>query len=69
MFNLPEGEKRPAIVVRVKEETKRNLQVFIDNRTDHDFAFMMGSVSLGVVFVEDVEHGDKPGQWQWPERE
>jgi hypothetical protein len=68
-FNLPEGEQRPAIVVKAGEGTKRRLQVFIDPKTDNEFINTMQTFHFaGLVFVEDAECGDKPGQWSFEER-
>jgi hypothetical protein len=69
-YVMPNGDHRPAIVVRVwrgpcgEESGCSNLQVFTDGRNDGP------GFESGVHWATSVAYSDepKPGTWHWPER-
>lgn len=79
-FKLPDGQVRPAIVVRVWGEQGQgvcngecgkcgdcaNLVVLTDGWNDR--ALFPGSETNCAVWMTSVMRGDKPGQWNWPAR-
>lgn len=60
-YVLPNGAIRPAIVVRVWDDGRLQLQQFTDQTNDGE--------PLGIVWRTSVVEGCEPGQWHWPVRE
>lgn len=63
-FVLPNGDHRPAIVVRVWTAPLVNLQVFIDGTNDHVPQDTYNVWQTSIPFNES----GKPGTWHWIER-
>lgn len=70
-YTLPDGRSsgqvRPAIVVRVWDESYRSiqLQVFTDETNDGYSAGTLWKTSV----AESESGGAEPGRWHWPPRE
>lgn len=63
-FVMPDGACRPAVVVRVWEEGRCNLQVFTDGSNDG------AGHESGIKWATSVSYSEeaKPSTWHWPER-
>jgi hypothetical protein len=80
-FTLPDGQCRPAIVIRLwgpdqgYPQGPVNLQVFIDGSNDnrqHEGQFLVPEAASGVAAIWRTSvheaDGPEPGCWHWPER-
>lgn len=76
-FVLPNGEHRPAIIVRVWDpktteypEGTVNLQVFLDGQNDSEVVTMsQEDADVGLVWRTSIHYSEKPipGTWHWIE--
>ena len=64
-FVLPNGEHRPAVIVRVWSEVCVNLSVFTDG--ENDAAYGQGADTVWET-SRLLDPGATPGTWHWPER-
>lgn len=62
-YILDDGQHRPAIIVRVWEDGRVQLQVFTDGSNDG------APFASGIVWRTSVHEGTESGSWHWPERE
>lgn len=64
-YTLPNGEQRPAIVVRVLTETRVDLHVFQSATDPIGLAY---DENIGTPGVADYSETPKPFCWNWPPR-
>lgn len=62
------GEYRPALIVRVWNDSCVNLQVFLDGSNDRENELSVGVDSPLTAWKTSSVQGDGPGQWKWPDR-
>jgi len=70
-FVMPDGQHRPAIVVRKWNDYNGccNLQVFLDGTNDANSKATREQMDTGIMWVTSAEYSDTKGQrtWHWPE--
>ena len=67
---MPSGEHRPAIITRVWDNTRVNLQVFTDGENDREVKHaVQWEPSVGRQDVTAGHESAAPRTWHWPERE
>lgn len=69
-FVMPNGDHRPAIIVRVWDHTAVQLQVFVDGSNDAGLvhATELGQLTVWRTSVHQDADELKPGTWHAPER-
>ncbi|MDB5094462.1 MAG: hypothetical protein JWO85_2563 [Candidatus Eremiobacteraeota bacterium] len=69
-FVLPDGQVRPAIIVRVWSPEMVNLRVFLDGTNDApDGGYLQREWATSVHYREYAVGNYAPGTWFWPPRE
>ena len=74
LYALPNGEYRPAMIVRVPELDVADLQIFLAGEYDLQFVangvrmFDPSETNIALAFRQRVKRGDAPGTWDYKQK-